>query len=83
MRKSVQAIAWVVYRMNTQNKGGQAGAHGVVCEQAEWEAMERENPGHYTLIRADISSEPEAESLARDTSGFIATARGARLASRR
>ena len=82
MRKSELAVAWVVYRMKTQGKGGQTGSHGVVCEQAEWEAMERENPGYYTLVRAGITSESEAENLARTTSGFVATARGARLASR-
>ena len=82
MRKSQQALAWVVYRTHTQGKGSQPGGHGVVCEQEEWDAMERDNPGYYTLVRAAIESETEAENLARATSGFVATARGARLASR-
>ena len=82
MRKSQKTIAWVVYRMHTQGNNTQPGGHGVVCEQEEWDAMERANPGYYTLVRADIGSETEAENLARATSGFVATARGSRLASR-
>ncbi len=55
-------VSWVVY---------QAMAHGnavggkVVCEQAEWDALERAQPGVHTLIRAGITNEGEAEHLAR------------------
>ena len=38
-----------------------------VCEQSEWEAMERDRPGLHTLIRSGIASEGEAERLARST----------------
>ena len=57
--------AWVVYKMNL------AGAHGpnAVCEQSEWEEMERLSPGHHTLIRAAIANEAEAERLARESPG--------------
>jgi hypothetical protein len=59
-------VGWVVYRMPV--KGNAAGAPAV-CEQAEWEAMDRARPGHFTLVRAGIASEGEAERLARGTSG--------------
>lgn len=63
MRKRPEA--WVVYRMTiTGAPGGNA-----VCEQGEWDAMERSNPGYHTLVKAGITSEEEAEKLARGTSG--------------
>jgi hypothetical protein len=70
MRKTEKAVAWVVYEVILRNKG----AHGdevrnAVCEQPEWDAMEQENPGRHTLIREGITSEGEAERLARGTSG--------------
>jgi hypothetical protein len=40
-----------------------------VCEQSEWDEMERARPGYHTLIRAGITNEGEAERLARGTSG--------------
>ena len=66
MRKKQQVLAgWVVYKMNL---AGPQGANAV-CEQAEWEAMERERPGYHTLIRAGIGSEAEAERAAREAPG--------------
>lgn len=66
MRKADQAVAWVVYQMATRGKhGGQS----VVCEQGEWDAMELAGPGSNTLIQDHITSEPEAERLARGTAG--------------
>ncbi len=64
MRKLVDR--WVVYQMTVRGKnpGGKA-----VCEQAEWDAMEVSNPGYHTLILGGITSEEEAEKLARGTSG--------------
>ena len=53
---------WVVYRMTIHGKPSQLNA---VCEQGEWEAMERSQPGYHTLIRAGIPNEGEAERLAR------------------
>jgi hypothetical protein len=53
---------WVVYRMTIHGKP--AGTNSV-CEQGEWEAIERAAPGYHTLIQAGISNEGEAERLAR------------------
>jgi hypothetical protein len=72
MRKSTQALAWVVYKKTINKK---APAMSVVCEQAEWDAMELAEPGSHTLVRAGITNECEAESLARATSGYVAPAR--------
>jgi hypothetical protein len=72
MRKSEQALAWVVYKKIVNSK---TPAISAVCEQREWEAMELERPGYHTLVRAGITNEAEAEMLARDTSGYVAPAR--------
>jgi hypothetical protein len=69
MRKKQKLIvAWVVYKMNL------AGAQGAnaVCEQAEWDQMEQASPGRHTLIKAGITSEAEAERLAREVPGGTA-----------
>jgi hypothetical protein len=64
MHKIEKPISWVVYRMMMRVKGRTTGM-GAVCEQGEWEAMERAKPGHHTLIRSGITTESEAERLAR------------------
>ena len=66
MSKSNKPVSWVVYRVSPIGKqlGGNA-----VCEQREWDEMERVRPGYHTLIRSGIASEAEAEKLARGTSG--------------
>ena len=62
MRKTENPVTWVVYRlMYGKNKGGM----GAVCEQAEWDEMERIKPGYHKLILAGIANEGEAERLAR------------------
>jgi hypothetical protein len=66
MRKSEEAVAWVVYKMTIHNK---AEGMNAVCEQGEWDAMELAQPGYYKLVRAGITNEAEAERLARGTSG--------------
>jgi hypothetical protein len=66
MRSSNAAIAWAVYQIAAQ---GKLEATRAVCDQREWEAIERSNPGQYTLIRGNITNEGEAERLARGTSG--------------
>ena len=66
MRKSEEAVAWVVYKMIVDKKPEGMNA---VCEQGEWDAMELARPGHYKLVRAGIATEAEAERLARGTSG--------------
>ena len=57
-----KVITWVVYRMTIHGKPTGLKA---VCEQGEWEAMERAAPGYHTLIQAGITNEGEAERLAR------------------
>jgi hypothetical protein len=68
MRQQQIAVAWVVYKMNL------SGPHGAnaVCEQGEWEEMERVMPGHHTLVRSGITNEAEAEKLARELPGGTA-----------
>jgi len=62
MRKTNQVASWVVYQATFDRK---ASGMAAVCEQAEWDAMERSAPGTRTLIRAGIANEGEAERLAR------------------
>jgi hypothetical protein len=62
MRKTKERITWVVYRMTIHGKP--SGQHAV-CEQGEWEAMERFQPGYHTLLLTGITNEGEAERLAR------------------
>jgi hypothetical protein len=59
-------VLWVVYRMslNKEPEGRNA-----VCEQSEWDEMQRRQPGVHTLIREGITDEAVAERLARGTSG--------------
>lgn len=61
-----ERTSWVVYVMPI--KGNPEGMRAV-CERKEWEAMERDRPGYYTIIKADITNEGEAEKLARGKSG--------------
>jgi hypothetical protein len=56
---------WVVYQ---SVQGKQMGAKSI-CEQREWEALERTNPGANELLAAGLQSESQAEKLARGTSG--------------
>jgi hypothetical protein len=62
MKKTKKVGLWVVYQMTLRGKqdGGKA-----VCEQVEWDAMELAQPGYHTLIQSGITSEGEAERLAR------------------
>lgn len=62
MRKNEKTLLWVVYRMTLHGKPSQMNA---VCEQCEWDAMQRAQPGQHTLIQAGITNEGEAERLAR------------------
>jgi hypothetical protein len=58
---------WVVYerRIYKQTIGQNA-----VCEQSEWEEMERSQPGQQHLIKAGIATETEAERYARSGPGL-------------
>jgi hypothetical protein len=62
MRKSKQPQGFVVYRMTVP---GKLTGMNAVCEQSEWEAMEKAQPGYHTLIKEGIENEGEAERLAR------------------
>jgi hypothetical protein len=64
MRTTEDCTLWVVYRMTVR---GKLSGMNAVCEQAEWEAMERAKPGYHRLIQAGIATEGEAERLARIT----------------
>jgi len=66
LMRQQERTSWVVYTMPI--KGNPEGMRAV-CEQKEWDAMERDRPGYYTIIRADITNEGEAEKLARGKSG--------------
>jgi hypothetical protein len=61
----MEALQWAVYLMTLHNKPSMR----AVCEQSEWDKMERIRPGYHHLIRGNIASEVEAELLARSTSG--------------
>jgi hypothetical protein len=62
MRKDKSPGGWVVYLMAVPGKPGEVRA---VCEQEEWDEMQRRQPGHHKLLREGIASEAEAEALAR------------------
>ena len=56
---------WVVYQMAGKNLHDMK----AVCEQNEWDALEKARPGLHHLIQGGIASETEAELLARGASG--------------
>jgi len=64
-------VTWVVYRMTV---GGRVPGVNAVCEQGEWDAIQRQQPGCHTLIRAGIDNEGEAERLARGGPGYATDA---------
>lgn len=61
-----QCESWVVYLMTMHGK--QSGMNAV-CEQSEWDAMQLSRPGYHTLVQAGITTENEADRIARGTSG--------------
>jgi hypothetical protein len=69
MRLTRRSRLWVVYTVAVP---GSTARMGAVCEQGEWDAMQAAEPGRHALVRAGIASEAEAESLARDSSGYVA-----------
>lgn len=62
---SEKVETWVVYLMTGKNTNGMK----AVCQQAEWDAMEKAKPGQHHLIQEGIATETEAELLARGASG--------------
>ena len=75
MRKSKADELWAVYEVV---QGKQAGMK-VMCPQSQWEALALSHPGANALIRDGITSESEAEKLARGTSGDAKPRAGKRL----
>lgn len=66
MRTANEASSWAVYHIAAKGKDS---ARNALCDQGDWEAIERVGAGSCTLIRANITNEGEAERLARGTSG--------------
>ena len=62
----MQKPSWVVYTMPMRDNPETIRA---VCDAQEWERMERAKPGFFALIQSGISTEGEAERLARGRSG--------------
>lgn len=79
MRYAESVGLWVVYQ--TPVKGRSEGL-SAVCGQREWDAMASSRPGYYTLVRAGIANEGEAERLARGTAGDRPTGLGSKSAKR-
>ena len=67
MREIPNVEAWVVYEAVLGNDIGRRW----VCKQSEWEAIELRQPGFNKLIQRGITSETDAEKLARGTSGDV------------
>ena len=67
MRAPEKIETWVVYQAV---QGDQSGIRSV-CTQSEWPVIEARKPGVNQLIREGITSETEAELLARGTSGDV------------
>jgi hypothetical protein len=64
---STPPITWVVYVVTMRS--GLGNGVNAVCERTEWDAMELARPSYHTLVLGGITSEPEAERLARGTAG--------------
>ena len=62
MRHTRLVESWVVYAVSVR---GKPSGMNVVCEQSEWDALEREHPGVHTLVKGGIANEGEAERCAR------------------
>ena len=62
-------MLWVVYQTTVRGKQGKSTTMNVICEQGEWDAMELAQPGLHTLVQGGITSEGEAERLARGSAG--------------
>ena len=56
------AQQWVVYERPVK---GSDSSVSVVCSQAEWDELDRDQPGRQTLVQSGIVSEAEAERVAR------------------
>jgi hypothetical protein len=56
-----KTATWVVYLMTIRKHDGMR----AVCEQVEWDAMERARPGYHQFIQGGFTSEAAAELIAR------------------
>jgi hypothetical protein len=61
-----QPESWVIYKVVVN---GEVNGPNGVCEQAEWEAMERAAPGGTFVIQSGIAEEGVAERLAQGMCG--------------
>ena len=68
MRPTHRVNSWVVYQRTVK---GEPSGTNVVCEQAEWDAVDREHPGVHTLLQSGIPNEGQAERLARDATAAL------------
>jgi hypothetical protein len=59
-----RVITWVVYE--GLERGKPSGTYAV-CEQTEWDQMEKLRPGEHPLFKMGIGNEGEAERIARAT----------------
>jgi hypothetical protein len=66
MRETIDGPFAVFVKTVRRVNGVMMGANAI-CDQAEWEAMERDRPGHQQLIRGGIASEADAERLCRSS----------------
>ena len=66
MRPTEDGPFAVFVRTIRRCKGTLVGANAI-CDQADWEAMERDRPGEQPLIRGGIASEVDAERLCRSS----------------
>ena len=64
-KKRCPLSGWVVYKPHLAGPLGP----NAVCEQWEWDEMERAEPGRHALVRRNIASEAEAERVARESPG--------------
>ena len=71
MSTEKMAQSWVVYLMPSREKPKLSNPTSLtaVCQQSEWDAIELRSPGLNQLVRQGITTETEAEKLARGTSG--------------
>ena len=67
MREPDKIETWVVFQAM---QGEQSGIRSV-CTESEWTAIVARKPGVNQLVQAGITSEMEAEKLARGTSGDV------------
>jgi hypothetical protein len=75
--QQTRTTAWVVYEIPARGKLEAARA---VCDQSEWDELDRGKPGYFTLIQSGINNEGEAERLARGRSGEVPARKSTRKA---